>query len=165
MSGPDPAFVGETGFEKMISGPLALELDPTRDRTADSHLKFYPAIYHAQGPIEACIALHAEIGSIGIDDAEIAIYEFAIRFTADGPAKWAPDNIETADHSLPFLTAHALVYGEFGPGSLQRSLRDENVRALCAKIKVLADTELLRALPAGDAIADNCAGRWADLHT
>jgi len=38
-----------------------LELDPERDRTADSHLKLYPAIYHAQGPIEACIALHPEI--------------------------------------------------------------------------------------------------------
>ncbi len=139
LSGPDPAFEGETGFQKMISGPLALELNPARDRTADSHLKFYPAIYHAQGPIEACIGLHGETGGAEIEEATISIYDFAIRFTADNPAKWAPDNLETADHSLPFLAAHALMRGEFGPGSLHSSLHDPAVRALCAQIKVQGD--------------------------
>lgn len=147
LSGPDPAFAGETGFEKMISGPLALELDHAHDRTADSHLKFFPAIYHAQGPIEACIALHGEIAGAEIDDAEIAIYDFALRFAADTPAKWAPDNIETADHSLPFLAAHALVHGAFGPGSLHGSLGDEKVRALCARIRVVGDAALSARFP------------------
>ncbi len=148
LSGPDPAFSGEFGFEKNISGPLALELDPARDRSGDSHLKFYPAIYHAQGPLESCIALHSEIAGRNIEDVCVDIYDFAIRYTADNPAKWTPHNIETADHSLPFLVAHALLRGEFGPGSLHATLHDEQVRALAQRVRVNADT--------------NFSARWPD---
>ncbi len=136
VQGPDPAFSGEFGFERLISGPLDLELDAARDRTGDSHLKFYPAIYHAQGPLEACIALHKEIGGAPIEKVVVEIYDFAIRYTADNAAKWSPPNIETADHSLPFLTAHALLRGEFGPGSLHATLHDPDVRALAQQVDV-----------------------------
>ncbi len=147
LSGPDPAFAGEFGFEKNISGPLELELDPARDRSGDSHLKFYPAIYHAQGPLESCIALHGEISGANIEDVSVEIYDFAIRYTADNPAKWTPHNIETADHSLPFLVAHALLRGEYGPGSLHDTLHDEQVRALAQRIQVTADAEFSARWP------------------
>lgn len=148
LSGPDPAFTGEFGFERLISGPLPLELDATRDRSGDSHLKFYPAIYHAQGPLEACIALHQQIASAPIDEVSIGIYEFAIRYTADNPAKWSPPNIETADHSLPFLAAHALLRGEYGPGSLHATLHDSAVRALAEKVRVERDADFSARWPA-----------------
>ncbi len=147
LSGPDPAFTGSFGFEKNISGPLTLELDASRDRSGDSHLKFYPAIYHAQGPLEACIALHNDIAGATIEDVSIEIYDFAIRYTADTPAKWSPANIETADHSLPFLAAHALLRGEFGPGSLHATLHDEKVRALAQRVRVTANPEFSARWP------------------
>lgn len=147
LAGPDPAFTGEFGFERLISGPLDLELDPARDRTGDSHLKFFPAIYHAQGPLEASIALHGDIGSAAIEDVAVDIYDFAIRYTADSPAKWSPATIETADHSLPFLTAHALLRGEFGPGSLHASFGDERVRALAQCVRVTADPSFSERWP------------------
>jgi len=91
--------------------------------------------------------MHAEIAGAPINEVQIDIYDFAIRFTADNAAKWAPDNIETADHSLPFLAAHALVHGKFGPGSLHGSLHDARVRALCARIKVVADPNFSARFP------------------
>lgn len=147
VQGPDPAFSGEFGFERLISGPLDLELDAARDRSGDSHLKFYPAIYHAQGPLEACIALHQEMAGAPIEKVVIDIYQFAIRYTADNPAKWSPPNIETADHSLPFLAAHALLQGEFGPGSLHRTLHDPEVRALAQIVDVRASIEFSSRWP------------------
>jgi len=147
MSGPDPVFEGDFGFIKHISGDMSLELDAMRDRTADTHLKFYPAVYHGQGPIESCLRLHGEIAkalgtpaiAAAIESVEIDIYDFAVRYAADTPDKWAPGNIETADHSLPFLAAHCLVTGEFGPGSIERTLHDADVLALTRKVKVSAD--------------------------
>lgn len=155
MTGPDPAFEGDYGFVKHISGPLDLELDPRRDRTGDSHLKFYPAVYHAQGPLELCLRLHGElVAALGPDAAsriesiDIDIYEFALRFTADTPDKWAPDNVETADHSIPFMSAHALARGEFGLHSVHGSLRDETVRALTRRVRVTADPAFTARWPA-----------------
>ncbi len=155
MSGPDPAFEGEFGFVKHISGPLDLELDAMRDRTGDSHLKFYPAVYHAQGPIELSLHLHRELrGALGVDNiapliesVDVSIYEFALRFTADTPDKWAPRNIETADHSIPFMCAHVLARGEFGLGSLHATLHDEDVRALTQRVRVRAAQEMTDVWP------------------
>lgn len=144
MSGPEPVFSGASGFAAIVSGPLELELDAQRDRSGDSHLKFWPAIYHAQGPIELCLALQAQlqeqgIGAAEISDVEIAIYDFALRFAADTADKWSPQNVETADHSIPFIAAHCLVRGEFGPGSLHHTLLDGTVRAVAQKVRVTAD--------------------------
>lgn len=148
LEGPDPAFTGEFGFERMISGPLPLELDPARDRSGDTHLKFYPAIYHAQGPIEAALDLHRQIAGAPIESVDIEIYDFALRYTADSPDKWSPANIETADHSLPFLTAHALLQGEFANGSLSRTLHDPQVRALAQIVRVTGAPEFTARWPA-----------------
>ncbi len=151
-TGPDPVFEGEYGFCPRISGPLDLELDAARDRTGDSSIKFYPAIYHAQGPLELALALHAEIeAALGkraaIESVEIDIYDFALRYTADTPEKWRPLNIETADHSLPFMAAHALVHGAFSPGCLHDTLWDEDVRTLAASVRVNADEAFSKAFP------------------
>lgn len=153
MSGPEPAFTGASGFATIVSGPLELELNARRDRSGDSHLKFWPAIYHAQGPIELCLALQAHfqdarIGIAQIEDIEISIYDFALRFAADTPDKWSPHNVETADHSIPFIAAHCLVRGEFGLGSLHHTLQDECVRALAQKVRVVADADFSAHWPA-----------------
>jgi 2-methylcitrate dehydratase len=154
MTAPDPVFEGPYGFTRHISGDLDLELDPRRDRTGDSHLKLYPAVYHAQGPIEAAMKIHRRmIEAFGetllptIESAHLDIYEFALRYAADAPDKWAPENVETADHSLPFLSAHVLMTGEYGPGSIERTLHDPNVRALAKKVTVRASPDFSQVWP------------------
>jgi 2-methylcitrate dehydratase len=83
-----------------------------------------------------------------ISSIEVDIYEFALRFAADTPDKWAPSNIETADHSIPFMTAHALARGSFGLGALHDTLHDDVVRALASKVSVKADPAFTAAFPA-----------------
>lgn len=147
LEGPDPAFSGEFGFERMISGPLPLDLDAGRDRSGDTQLKFFPAIYHAQGPLEAALALHRELRGAAIENVSVAIYDFAIRYTADTPDKWDPSNLETADRSLPFLVAHALLRGEYSTQGLRQSLDDQHVRALAKTVKVSSSPEFSARWP------------------
>ncbi|MBX9759248.1 MAG: MmgE/PrpD family protein [Beijerinckiaceae bacterium] len=165
-TGPDPVFEGEYGFAPRISGPLDLELDAGRDRTGDSSIKFYPAIYHAQGPLELALALHADIAAApgareAIESVDIDIYDFALRYTADTPEKWRPLNIETADHSLPFMAAHAILRSAFSPGCLHETLWDEEVRGLAARVRVNADDAFSKAFPAAPSsrITVRAAGR------
>jgi 2-methylcitrate dehydratase len=147
MTGPDPVFEGEYGFVRHISGPLELELDAARDRSGDTFLKPYAAVYHAQGPIELCLNLREEMtAAFGMPDIapliesmDVSIYAFAIRWAADGPAKWRPPTRETADHSIPFLAALVLGWGAFDHEELDRWIRDERVLALTAKVRVEAD--------------------------
>lgn len=153
LTAPDPVFEGPFGFTRHVSGDLELELDPQRDRTGDTHLKLYPAVYHAQGPIEAALKIHRRMNEtfgekqLAIESAQLHIYEFALRYAADTPDKWAPENVETADHSLPFLTAHSLIAGEYGPGSIARTLRDPAVRALAQKVSVSASPAFSKVWP------------------
>lgn len=151
-TGPDPVFEGEYGFATRISGPLDLQLDARRDRTADSSLKFFPAIYHAQGPIELALALHADVAAaLGprpeIESVEADVYDFALRYVADTPDKWEPQNNETADHSLPFMIAHGLARGGFGPECLHETLWDARVRGIAKRVVVRADDAFSKAFP------------------
>lgn len=151
-TGPDPVFEGVYGFAPRISGPLDLELDARRDRTAESSIKYFPAIYHAQGPIELALQLHQDISAaIGanaaIESVHVDIYDFAMRYVADAPDKWRPQNHETADHSLPFMIAHVLSHGVFGPHCLHETLWDERVRELAARVRVEPDAAFSAAFP------------------
>jgi 2-methylcitrate dehydratase len=149
-TGPDPVFEGEYGFAPRISGPLDLELDPMRDRSGDSSIKFFPAIYHAQGPIELALQLHDDIAKApggAIESVDVAIYDFALRYVADTPDKWEPANTHTADHSLPFMMAHVLTHGSFGPECLHETLWDERVRDLAKRVRVEADDAFSKAFP------------------
>lgn len=151
-TGPDPVFEGAYGFAPLISGPLNLELDALRDRTGDSSIKFFPAIYHAQGPIELALQLHEDLAQAGcagatISDAQVDIYDFALRYVADTTDKWRPQNHETADHSLPFMVAHILIHGAFGPQCLHATLHDERVRDLAARVRVEDDDSFSAAFP------------------
>ncbi len=151
-TGPDPVFEGVYGFEPRVSGPLDLELDAQRDRTGDSSIKYFPAIYHAQGPLELALQLHQDIAAAlganaAIEDVSVDIYDFAMRYVADTPDKWRPQNYETADHSLPFMIAHVLSRGAFGPHCLHETLWDERVRDLAARVHVQPDEAFSNAFP------------------
>src|SRR5262249_22302775 len=54
--------------------------------------------------------------------------------------KWAPDTKETADHSLPYIAARAMLDGGIDNDSYApEKLRDPRVRALMRKITVRED--------------------------
>ena len=82
-----------------------------------------------------------------------AIEVFASKFTwfeiGSEPEKWDPKTRETADHSLPYIFARALVDGPIRVASFNdEAVRDASLRPLMAKIKVIADDSIEAMLPA-----------------
>ena len=75
-------------------------------------IKFVPAEYHSQSAIAAAFELRPQIGDPArIRSIEIATFRTAVEIIGQDPEKWRPKTRETADHSLPYCTAVALVDG------------------------------------------------------
>ncbi len=152
VTGPDPVFEGRQGLLEVVIGDLSLELDPARDRTADTHLKMFPAVFHAQAPVEIALDLRHEIlaafGSVdAIDRVEVATHAFAIKWAATSPGLWEPENRETADHSIAFMTALALSRGHIDHGGIETAIHDKAVRELTRKVIVTEEPAFSAAWP------------------
>jgi 2-methylcitrate dehydratase len=64
------------------------------------------------------------------------------------PSKYHPTTKETADHSLPYCIAAALVDGNVLPSSFaEERLTDPRIRAMLNKIKVVADPDIDAMFP------------------
>jgi 2-methylcitrate dehydratase len=64
------------------------------------------------------------------------------------PSKYKPDTKETADHSLPYVIAVAVVDGNVLPEAFtEERLKDPRIWALLPKIKVIADPEIDQLFP------------------
>lgn len=154
LTGPAPLFEGEMGFFEQISGPLTI--DQLGGKTAGdwmlpkTSIKFVPAEYHSQSAIAAALELRPQIGSPQrIRSIEIATFRTAVEIIGKEPEKWRPRTRETADHSLPYCTAVALVDGtvsaeQFTP----RRLADPALLDLVARTRVVEDPALTAGYPA-----------------
>jgi 2-methylcitrate dehydratase len=64
------------------------------------------------------------------------------------PAKWDPQTRETADHSLPYMLAVALVDGRLTPASFEpERYLDKSLRPLMNRIRVSEDAEFTQRFP------------------
>jgi 2-methylcitrate dehydratase len=62
--------------------------------------------------------------------------------------KWEPKTRESADHSMPYTVAIALIYGDVDEKHFDDAyLRDPQVRALTQRVKVKATEEADRRMP------------------
>ncbi|MGC8970141.1 MAG: MmgE/PrpD family protein [Conexivisphaera sp.] len=109
-----------------------------------THIKEYPAEYHAQAAIEAALSMELE-GEV--EEVLVETYEAARTILADDQSKWAPRNRETADHSLPFMVAVALVERRFWLDSYDL-IGDPRVRDVVSKVKVVEREDFTRMYPA-----------------
>ena len=65
------------------------------------------------------------------------------------PSKYDPRTKETADHSLPYVIAAALVDRQVTPAQFtMRRIMDPSIRAQLKKVEVVADPEIERVFPA-----------------
>jgi 2-methylcitrate dehydratase len=155
MTGPAPLFEGEMGFFQQVSGPFSLTklggpaaADWMLPKTS---IKFVPAEYHSQSAIAAAFSLRSKITDPArIREIEIATFRAAVEIIGKDPEKWRPKTRETADHSLPYCTAVALIDGEitakqFTPERLQ----DSALIDLVSRTKVVEDPKLTAGYPAG----------------
>src|ERR1051325_5789662 len=125
MTGPAPIFEGQMGFEKQLGvslGNVAEVFDKSREAMPGkgpasmilkTSIKYWPAEYHSQSAIEAALFMRKQIGDIGgIESVMIESHDAAVDIIGSEPEKWKPETRETADHSLPYITAIALIDGE-----------------------------------------------------
>ncbi|TAK07064.1 MAG: MmgE/PrpD family protein [Candidatus Manganitrophaceae bacterium] len=152
MTGPAPIFEGEKGFMKVVSGEFDLPpLHPAGPfKIMETYIKYFPVEYHAQSAVQAALLLRKRLEG-GIDSIEsitIRTPDVSYEIIGRDPEKWHPKTRETADHSLPYCVAAALMDGEmglrqFGP----RRLVDPKLHLLMQKVRVLSDPELSAAYP------------------
>jgi 2-methylcitrate dehydratase len=65
------------------------------------------------------------------------------------PSKYDPHTKETADHSLPYVIAAALVDRQVTPAQFEmKKIMDPTIRAQLKKVEVVADPEIERVFPA-----------------
>ena len=156
LTGPSPIFEGEMGFFKQVSGEF--ELPKLGGASGDddfmikrTSIKFWPAEYHSQSAIHAALELRGDVGdTVHVAEIEIASFDAAVDIIGKDPEKGRPKTRETADHSLPYCTAVALVDGNVTLDSFSdERLQDESLLALVAKIKVTRDDVLTARYPRG----------------
>jgi 2-methylcitrate dehydratase len=152
MTGPEEVFEGKAGF--LTSTGIRFEIRPFADsaesyRIMKARLKAFPSGYFSQSAIEAVLNLRSQIPNLD-DVKEILLQTFPAGYEVmgSGEANWQPETRESADHSLPFVMAVALM-----EGNLEIRHYDEkyyvrsDVRALMRKIKVRIGEEPVAAWP------------------
>jgi 2-methylcitrate dehydratase len=156
LTGPAPIFEGEMGFFKQVSGQFELpklggEKGVTDFMIDKTSIKFWPAEYHSQSSIHAALELRPQISDIEqIKTFDIYSFDAAVDIIGKDPEKWRPKTRETADHSLPYCTAVALMDGDVTLNSFDDAkLNDAKLLALVAKIRVLRDANLTARYPRG----------------
>ena len=79
-----------------------------------TYIKFYPAEYHSQSAIDAALTLRPQLpgGAESIERITIETFNAAVEIIGGEPEKWRPTTRETADHSLPYCVAVALIDGQ-----------------------------------------------------
>jgi len=116
-------------------------------------MKRYPVQFALQGCVEAAATIAAQLRG-GLDatsgaQVTVRVPSWTIERTV-GPAKLAPTNRETADHSLAICTAMALLDGDLtSDAMLAGRWEDPDVRGLAGRLRVEEDAELARLNPGG----------------
>ena len=157
ITGPNPIFEGTLGFFKLISGEADVDVakfgghgNPFRINQCG--MKAYPAVVFTQTAIAAATAIAEEVSKGAPDKAaaldritaiEIATSKRGLVQTGTDREKWAPATRETADHSMPYITARAMFDGDITNDSYTPAkLKDPRIVAFMQKITVTEDPAL-----------------------
>jgi 2-methylcitrate dehydratase len=148
MTGPEKPFEGALGLSHLVGpvDPGLLGRTPLAIISAD--MKFYVTEYHSQGPLAAALSLREGLDLDAIAAIRVRTYAFAYKEIGSGHEKWRPATRETADHSLPYIVAAALVDGTFSDAIFApERFSDPRILALADRITVAEEPEFTRAFP------------------
>src|SRR5581483_8605184 len=151
MTGPPEPFEGFDGIKQLVTGPFALALPalPESFVIQRIHTKYRPAEYNAQGPLDLILRMRGEMPLDEIERVDVETYWLAYSEIGMEKAKWDPRTRETADHSIPYLLAVALVDGEVGLRSFTpERIADPALRPLMSRITVAENKDFSRRFPA-----------------
>jgi 2-methylcitrate dehydratase len=152
MTGPAPIFEGQMGFEKELGVSLGNVGEKFKGAPAmilNTSIKYWPAEYHSQSAIESALFLRKQIGS-GVDVKSMTIesHDASVDIIGSEPEKWKPETRETADHSLPYITAIALIDGEVTNKQFEpERFMDPKIWKFLESVKVERNAELSAMYP------------------
>src|SRR5438093_1222328 len=152
MTGPAPIFEGQMGFEKELGvslGNVGEKFKGAPEMILNTSIKFWPAEYHSQSAIEAALSLRKEIGDPAkARSMTIESHDASVDIIGSEPEKWRPETRETADHSLPYITAIALIDGEVTEKQFQpERFMDPKIWKFLENVKVERNAELSAMYP------------------
>ena len=115
----------------------------------NTSIKYWPAEYHSQSAIEAALFLRKQIDHFAeVKSVTIESHDAAVDIIGSEPEKWRPKTRETADHSLPYITAIALIDGEVTNKQFEpERFKDPEVWKFLENVKVERNSELSRMYP------------------
>ncbi len=162
FTGPFQPFQGEMGFLRQLlrvddfdSAPFRpMEEGAPPTRILDTYIKRWPVEYHAQSAVDIAADLRQQLGSAdsasAVESVHIDTFGVAYEIIAMDPEKWAPKTRETADHSMPYIVAVALLDGTVSSESFSdERLADPRVRSLLDRTTLRMDPELDKGYPEG----------------
>ena len=155
---------GYTGPEHVVDGKEGLthcfgpewKLNVLTDGLGDSWritqcgMKFFPTEALTHAPISATLDLVHEhdLKPEQVEKVTIRSLARAADILSDA-SKYDPHTKETADHSLPYVIAAALVDRQVTPAQFtDQKIRDAQIRAQLKKVVVVADAEIEKVFPA-----------------
>jgi len=150
LSGPAQAIEGKWGLWHPLGRfewqPFGGRGGPFR--VTQTHIKYFPAVVHAQTPITVALELHGKAGPEVIEAIAIETYWVAERYVDRNNALWHPATRETADHSIPYCVAAALLDGAVTEASFSaRRIRDARISALIERTTIREDPAYTRLHP------------------
>jgi 2-methylcitrate dehydratase len=168
VTGPAPIFEGRKGFFEMVASPAEVDVGAfgngatQKFKILQSGVKVYPAVVYAQTAIVAGIAVAKEVGNMDkVASLEIATTARGYEQAGRDREKWTPQNRDTADHSLAYLTVRAMFDGDITNASYAPDkLRDPKVLALMQKTTVAPDPAFSK--PRGNAPATRLTATLTD---
>src|SRR5216117_517476 len=152
MTGPAPIFEGQMGFEKELGvslGDVGEKFKGAPAMILNTSIKYWPAEYHSQSAIEAALFLREQIDDVSqVKAMTIESHDASVDIIGSEPEKWRPETRETADHSLPYITAIALIDGEVTEKQFQpERFTDPKIWKFLENVKVERNAELSGLYP------------------
>lgn len=150
FTGPAAVFEGKEGLWNVLGRfewPLPAAPGSTRMVT-QTHLKSLPICYHGQAAALCALDMRARLCLKDICEIHVETYRGAVAMMGNDPTRWAPATRETADHSMPYVVAIALLDGEITVRSFApERLTDPAVMDLMRKVRVSESAALSAQYP------------------
>ncbi|HAA91014.1 MAG: hypothetical protein CMM48_14005 [Rhodospirillaceae bacterium] len=154
MTGPEDIFEGQFGLFGKTMGenfdiPIPENFDDYIFALQQTNVKVYPIRDAIQVPVMTALDLREKVPADEIDKLAIYTYRHGYEKWVDQAGFWEPDTRESADHSMPYCLAAAMIDGTLGAESfLNERYMEDDVRSLMAKMSVEYDDEYDKVAPA-----------------
>ena len=153
LTGPSPIFEGDGGYFKAVTRqPFTLDTFGGEDqpfKIMECSIKRFPLGQYSQTVAQAASEVREQLPDPSdIASVTVRTLQTAVNIMAGDPEKWRPANRETADHSMPYTAAVALMYGTVGQQHFgDEYLDNPQLMDLTGRVKVEVSEEANRRAP------------------